>query len=136
MAGTATLTDTPQGLHVVVQVAGVPPGEHGIHIHELGSCEEAGKAAGGHYNPEHAPHGVLPQDGPAKAHSGDMGNITVGADGKGSTDIVLPGVALSAGAHTVKGRAIILHEQVDDFGQPTGNAGSRIGCGTIEITGP
>ncbi len=134
VAGTATLTDTPEGLRVVVQVTGAPPGEHGIHIHELGSCDEAGKAAGGHYDPEHAPHGLLPKDGPAQAHAGDMGNITVGADGTGALDIVLPGVALSTGAHTVQGRAIILHEQLDDFGQPVGNAGGRIGCGTIEVT--
>jgi Cu-Zn family superoxide dismutase len=35
----------------------------------------------------------------------------------------------------VGGRAIILHEKMDDFSQPTGNAGGRIGCGTIIVTG-
>jgi Cu-Zn family superoxide dismutase len=29
---------------------------------------------------------------------------------------------------------VILHEKEDDFGQPTGNAGGRIGCGVIHST--
>ena len=33
VSGKATLTDTPQGLQVVVQVAHVAPGQHGWHIH-------------------------------------------------------------------------------------------------------
>ncbi|MBI3323135.1 MAG: superoxide dismutase family protein, partial [Candidatus Omnitrophica bacterium] len=33
------------------------------------------------------------------------------------------------------GRSLILHEKVDDFGQPLGNAGGRIGCGVIRIVG-
>jgi hypothetical protein len=28
---------------------------------------------------------------------------------------------------------VVLHEKADDFGQPTGNAGGRIGCGTIQL---
>ena len=36
--------------------------------------------------------------------------------------------------HAVAGRAFILHEKQDDFGQPTGNAGGRIGCGKIDTT--
>ena len=133
IAGTATLADTPQGLKISVQVTGVPPGDHGIHIHEFGACEDLGKAAGSHFNPDGSRHGFLPKDGAAGAHSGDMGNITVGADGTGVLDVVLPGTTLTDGPHAVAGRAIILHEKLDDFGQPTGNAGGRIGCGKIEV---
>ena len=134
VAGTATLTDTPQGLQIAVRVSNVSPGDHGLHIHENGSCADLGKGAGGHYNPDGVQHGYLPKDGATMAHSGDMGNIVVGADGTGTLEVVLPDVALTSGAHTVNGRAIILHEKADDFGQPTGNAGGRIGCGTIELT--
>jgi Cu-Zn family superoxide dismutase len=28
-----------------------------------------------------------------------------------------------------------VHEKADDFGQPTGNAGGRVGCGVIAVTG-
>ena len=137
VSGIAQLADTPSGLKVSVKVAGVQPGKHGIHIHENGDCGDAGKAAGGHFNPANTPHGFLPTDGPAKAHAGDMGNIEVGRKGKGKATVVLPGVSLTGanGTQSVKGRAIILHEKVDDFGQPTGNAGARIGCGPIVITG-
>ena len=131
VAGTAALTDTPQGLRVNVHVSNVSPGDHGLHIHENGSCADLGKGAGGHYNPDGVQHGYLPKDGATMAHAGDMGNIIVGADGTGTLEVVLPGVALTSGAHTVNGRAIILHEKTDDFGQPTGNAGGRIGCGPI-----
>jgi len=31
---------------------------------------------------------------------------------------------------------VILHEKVDDFSQPVGNAGGRIACGSIVLTGP
>lgn len=134
VTGAATLTDTPGGLTVEVQVSDVSPGKHGLHIHEYGECGDGGKAAGGHYNPSGVAHGFLPTDGVQQAHPGDLGNIEVGSDGTGTLALVLPGVSLSGGAYSVAGRAIVLHELVDDFGQPTGNAGGRIGCGTILIT--
>ncbi|NJL85906.1 MAG: superoxide dismutase family protein [Leptolyngbyaceae cyanobacterium SM1_1_3] len=30
-------------------------------------------------------------------------------------------------------RAVILHADADDFGQPTGHVGDRIGCGVIQL---
>jgi Cu-Zn family superoxide dismutase len=134
VSGTATVAETPEGLTVSIHVAGVTPGQHGWHIHQFGSCDDAGNAAGGHYNPDGVPHGFLPKDGLAKAHPGDLGNIEVGSDGSGSLTVTLPSVTLSSGKYNVAGRAIILHEKVDDFGQPTGNAGGRIGCGSILLT--
>ena len=135
VTGTAVLQDTLGGLQVTVQVAHVPPGQHGLHIHQYGDCGEKGNAAGGHYNPSNTPHGFLPKDGPANAHAGDFGNIIVGPDGSGTLSLTLPpGVTLTGGPHSVAGRAIVLHEKTDDFGQPTGNAGGRIGCGPVLLT--
>lgn len=134
MSGTATLADSPSGLSVSIQVSNVPPGKHGLHIHQYGECTGEGKAAGGHYNPNNVSHGFLPSDGLTKAHPGDMGNIEVGPDGHGTLNVTLPDVSLTSGKYTVAGRAIILHDKVDDFSQPTGNAGGRIGCGPILIT--
>lgn len=34
-------------VEATAHLAGVPEGIHGFHVHENGSCEEAGKAAGG-----------------------------------------------------------------------------------------
>jgi len=135
VSGTVKFEDTAGGLKVSAALAGVPAGQHAFHIHEFGSCADSGKAAGGHYNPMSAPHGQVLKDGMAHAHAGDLGNITAGADGKATLDAVIPGITLAASVYTVGGRAVILHEKVDDFSQPVGNAGSRIGCGPIVLTG-
>jgi len=138
VSGTATFQETRDGLKVKVLVRGIPQGLHGLHVHEQGNCGDKGNAAGGHFNPARAPHGFLPKDGSAKAHAGDMGNIDVGAKGTGKLTLTLHGVSLTGagGTPSVNGRSIIVHEKPDDFGQPTGNAGGRIGCGIIEVTEP
>ena len=136
LLGIASLTDTQEGLQVRVDVMGVPPGKHGLHIHEYGDCSDGGDAAGGHLNPDGAPHGFLPSDGLVGAHPGDMGNIEIGLDGSGTLTVLLPQVTLSGGSYSVAGRAIVLHQGPDDFSQPTGNAGSRFGCGVIMLTAP
>ncbi len=135
ISGAATFTDTDSGLQIAIVVANVPPGTHGIHIHQFGACDNAGNAAGGHYNPDSAKHGFLPSDGLAGAHAGDLGNIEVDANGHGTLDLIVPSLTVTGGKYSVAGRALILHEKMDDFGQPTGNAGGRIGCGVIVITG-
>ena len=131
LAGKAVLTETEGGVHVVLTLEGVDPGEHGAHVHEKGDCSAAdGASAGGHFNPHTKDHGL---PGAEKRHLGDLGNITVGKDGKGSLDITAPGANLKAtDAASFIGRAIIVHAKKDDGGQPTGNAGGRIGCGVIK----
>jgi Cu-Zn family superoxide dismutase len=133
LAGRAVLTESPEGLHVTVQVIHAPPGKHAVHIHEFGKCDEAGNAAGGHFNPKSVGHGLTPADGVAKSHPGDMGNIEVGEEGKGMLGVMLPGVGLY-NEYGVAGRAVVVHAREDDFSQPVGNAGDRIGCGPIVIT--
>ncbi len=131
LSGTATLSETPEGVKVSLNIENVSPGEHGAHVHETGDCSAAdGASAGGHFNPGAQPH-ALPVTNPR--HLGDLGNISVGADGKGSIDIVAPGANLQPGnPNSFLGRAIIVHEKKDDGGQPTGNAGGRIGCGEVK----
>ncbi|MCR4337463.1 MAG: superoxide dismutase family protein [Candidatus Omnitrophica bacterium] len=133
LSGVVSLKEVAEGVKVDVKLSNVPnPGPHGFHIHEKGSCEDAGNAAGGHYNPREMPHGLANKD--EMAHAGDMGNIIIDENGEGFLETILPGVTLRDGDHNLEGRAIILHEKADDFGQPTGNAGGRIGCGIIEVT--
>jgi Cu-Zn family superoxide dismutase len=135
ITGKATFEETDDGVKISVEVENVPnPGNHGFHIHQFGNCEDTGKAAGGHYNPSGAPHGLLTKDGHEHAHAGDMGNIIIDANGKGKLETTLPEVDLTSGVFNIAGRAVILHEKADDFGQPTGNAGGRIGCGIITVT--
>ncbi len=115
-----------------ISVANAEEGAHGIHIHADGSCEDAGKAAGGHWSlEEDSDHG---EPNAEESHIGDMGNIVVDAEGNGTLEISLDAWTLGDGAETdVVGHAIIFHADEDDFGQPTGNAGDRHGCGVIEL---
>jgi superoxide dismutase, Cu-Zn family len=131
LAGTATLTETADGVKVHVELDNVPPGEHGAHVHEKGDCSAPdGSSAGGHFNPASNPH-ALPDNTPR--HLGDLGNVTISADGKGTIDAVAPGANLKEGdPASFLGKAIIIHEKQDDGGQPTGNAGGRIGCAVIQ----
>jgi Cu-Zn family superoxide dismutase len=131
LSGRATLSETAEGVKVELRIENAPPGEHGAHVHETGDCSAPdGSSAGGHFNPTSHPH-ALPTNDPR--HLGDLGNIAVGADGTGKIEIVAPGANLKDGdPHSFVGKAIIVHEKKDDGGQPTGNAGGRIGCGEIK----
>lgn len=131
LAGSGTLTETSNGVQVALALENVAPGEHGAHVHEKGDCSAPdGSSAGGHFNPASHPH-ALPEGSPR--HLGDLGNISIGADGKGTLDIVASGANLKAGdPSSFLGKAIIVHEKKDDGGQPVGNAGGRIGCAEIK----
>ena len=133
--GLVQLTESPEGLKVDAEFTQAPPGGHAFHIHEFGSCADQAKAAGSHYNPAGHPHGLTAKEGVEKTHAGDFGNVAVEAKGEGALHVVIPGLTLSNGEYSVAGRAFVLHEKPDDFSQPTGNAGGRIGCGTIVISG-
>ncbi len=102
-----------------------------VHVHEHADCGDNGSAAHGHWNPTGAPHGKWGVD---SFHLGDIGNVQLNAQGKGtmelSTDLWTLG---SDSTSSVLNRAIIVHSGVDDYkSQPSGNAGSRIGCGVIK----
>ena len=132
-SGEVLFTEENGGLNVEAKLSSLTTGKHGFHIHENGSCADAGKAAGGHFNPDKIMHGYMPKDGMTHAHPGDMGNLEAGADGKATLKVFLPGVTLKTGKYAVLGKSVIVHEKEDDFSQPTGNAGSRIGCGVIKV---
>lgn len=102
-----------------------------VHIHEHGSCGDMGKEAHGHWNPTNENHGKW---GTAPFHRGDIGNVKLDGEGKGTLELETDLWTIS-GSDTTKNilnKAIIVHGGEDDFKtQPTGNAGSRIGCGVI-----
>jgi len=117
------------GVKVEARVAGLKEGAHGFHVHEFGDCSAAdGTSAGGHFNPSASPH-AGPHD--SQRHTGDMGNITAGADGVGLLEYVDPRAGLE-GPDSVLGRGVIVHANADDLKtQPTGNAGGRLACGVV-----
>ncbi|HEY0469133.1 MAG TPA: superoxide dismutase family protein [Polyangiaceae bacterium] len=131
LSGSAMLMEVEGGVKVTLSVEGVTPGgDHGAHVHEKGDCSSPdGKSAGGHFNPAGNEHALPTKE---KRHLGDLGNLTIGKDGKGSLEITIPGANLKAGdPNSFAGKAIIVHAKKDDGGQPVGNAGDRIGCGVI-----
>ena len=129
LAGTATFAAVDGGVKVTIKLTGATPGKLASHVHETGDCSAPdAKSAGGHFNPEGHKHGL--PDG--ERHLGDLGNIEVKADGTATHEVVAKGANLTAGdPKSFLGKAIIVHEKQDDGGQPTGNAGGRIGCGVI-----
>ncbi len=118
-------------VHITAKINGLTPGKHGFHIHQIGDCGNNGLAAGGHFNPNVAPHGS--PDGDAEhRHAGDLGNLEADKHGKAhynSFDDILE----LDGPNSILNRSVIIHANADDLAtQPTGNAGGRIGCGVIE----
>jgi Cu-Zn family superoxide dismutase len=121
------------GEHVIAhaRLSGLKPNaEHGFHVHDKGDCSAPdATSAGGHFNPDHQPHG--PQD--TAHHAGDMPSLRADANGNVDVRIVLRGVSVgSGGTGDLLGRAVVVHAQPDDYrSQPAGNSGARIACGVI-----
>ncbi|MGN6495589.1 MAG: superoxide dismutase family protein [Agriterribacter sp.] len=102
-----------------------------VHIHEHGDCGDNGKASHGHWNPTNSQHGKW---GSANFHAGDIGNVKLDKDGKGTLSLETDLWTLGGTPEkNILSKALIVHGGVDDYTtQPTGNAGSRIGCGVIK----
>ncbi|MCH7629034.1 MULTISPECIES: superoxide dismutase family protein [Novosphingobium] len=130
--GSALISDRAGIVTLTVQVTGLKPGPHGIHLHAVGQCVAPTFAsAGGHLNPGMHQHGV---QNPAGSHLGDLPNIAVAADGAGAATIMLPGqwAELSPHIFDTDGTAVVIHAGPDDYrSDPAGNSGGRIACGVL-----
>ena len=118
---------------VIADIEGLSPNaKHAFHIHQWGDCSSPdGKSAGSHYNPEGHEHGN--PDAGSPRHAGDLGNIEADAAGKAHYERTVYNLTIADSHNPIIGRSLIIHKKHDDFGQPTGNAGSRIACGTIGV---
>ncbi|MGE0450913.1 MAG: superoxide dismutase family protein [Vicinamibacterales bacterium] len=130
--GTATLTPGANGVNIALDLKGLPPGEHALHVHATPKCEAPGfTSAGGHFNPANRKHGLKNPDGP---HAGDMSNISV-VDGTAKGTVTASGLSMGSDANSVfanGGTALVIHAGADDMmTDPSGNAGDRIACGVI-----
>ncbi len=132
--GAVILTGSADGVELNGALIGLPPGEHGFHIHETGSCEPPiSESAGSHYAPGGNPHGFDASGGP---HAGDMRNLVVADDSTATVDQTNERVSLEGGDAELlddDGSALVIHAGPDDYSsQPSGGSGDPIACGVIE----
>ena len=133
LGGSAIFINDGSRIELQVTLEQAPPGEHAVHIHETGDCSaEDASSAGGHWNPSSEDHGQW--DTPP-FHLGDIGNIVVDEEGKGSLSLITDRWSMGGGGvNDILGHAVVVHADPDDFSsQPSGAAGARIGCGVIEV---
>lgn len=135
-AGTVTFTQEGDKVRAVIEVSGVSPGPHGIHVHEKADCSAPDfSSAGGHWNPSGQQHACPPA---GERHPGDLGNIEVKEDGTGRSELTLEHVSLNVslgeGPQSLVGKSVVLHEGKDDCAsQPSGESGGRLACAVIQM---
>lgn len=138
-AGTVSFAAVNRGILVEFDLAGLPPGPHGIHLHVSGNCDpktgftSAGPILG--LGPVIRKHGLLAEGGPL---AGDLPNQYAGADGHLHAATLTNGFGLGNGKNSIfdrDGVAIIIDQRGDDYrSQPMGESGARIACGVIMRT--
>ncbi len=131
--GTVVFEKVGDGVKVTADVGGFEPNtKHGFHIHEFGDLGSPdATSAGGHFNPNGHDHAL---ENAENRHNGDLGNLTADENGHATLTLTVDNIRLGAGKMGILGRAVIIHAKEDDGGQPTGNAGDRIGAGVIGIS--
>jgi superoxide dismutase, Cu-Zn family len=135
--GTISLSDANEGLVVMPDLADLPPGDHGFHVHVNPNCgpsagpdgqPAAGFAAGGHYDPANSGKHLGPR---GEGHKGDLPALRVDAGGNATNAVIVPHLKLA----DVKGRSIMIHAGGDNYSdepKPLGGGGARIACGVVK----
>lgn len=122
LRGTVQFIPGSDGTLVIVNVIGLPESDTGffaLHIHEGGDCGGAGFSdTGSHYNPGDAEH---------PRHAGDLPPL-LSCGGKAYLAVLTDRFRI----REVVGKTVVIHAHPDDFKtQPSGDAGTKIGCGVI-----
>ena len=128
--GRVSASEVAGGLRFTIDAKTLPRGTHGTHVHAVGQCTGPDFAsAGGHWNPTGMKHGSMNPQGP---HEGDLPNLIIGTDGRGTIGITIPGATM-AGRMDADGSAFVVHAGPDDMmTDPAGNSGGRIACGVFQ----
>ena len=138
--GSAELSQTGRGVLIVLDLHGLPPGPHGVHVHAIGVCDPKTHFAssGSHLSvdPEvlsPRPHGYFVKGGP---DDGDLPNQFAASDGGLRASTITNAFTLGNGGKSLfdrDGASIVIDARADDYvSQPAGNSGEAIACGVIE----
>jgi superoxide dismutase, Cu-Zn family len=134
--GQVTLTDSPKGVVIKLDLHGLAPGQHGFHLHEKPSCAPA-TAADGKVTPA---GGAGPHLDPAKTdthlgpeghgHLGDLPRVEVGADGMAMGAVTATRIKSVA---EFSGHALMIHAGGDTYSDTPalGGGGARLACGVV-----
>ena len=126
LSGLVKFYETPYGgVLVEAEIFGLPniaeagsSNFYALHIHQNGNCSQNFTRTGDHYNPTTAPH---------PDHAGDLAPL-LGNQGYAWAAFYDKRFSIQ----DIIGRSVIIHSQPDDFTtQPSGNPGTKIGCGVI-----
>ena len=135
--GTVIVTAAPQGGVILTpNLAGLPPGEHGFHVHEFANCSAKekdgklapGESAGGHWDPDKTHQHGAPTGG---GHRGDIPSLKVAADGSAKQAMTATRIKLA----DLKNKSLVIHAGGDNFTdqpKPNGGGGERIACGVFQ----
>lgn len=134
--GQVTLSDSPAGVTLELDLHGLPPGQHGFHLHANPSCAPAAGAdgkmapaggAGAHLDPQHISMHMGPE---GAGHLGDLPRIDVAADGSAHATLTAPRIKSVA---EFNGHALMIHAGGDTYSDtPTlGGGGARLACGVV-----
>jgi Cu-Zn family superoxide dismutase len=134
--GTIIVKESKDGVTIEPKLKDLPPGEHGFHIHENGSCEPAdkdgkktaGQSAGGHFDPDATKAHKGPGGG---GHKGDLPKLVVSDKGEAKEKLEVKGLKLS----DLQGKALMIHAGGDNYSdapKPLGGGGERIACGVVK----
>lgn len=118
--------DTSKGLLLTPNLSDLPPGLHGMHVHQYPTCGREALDAGEHWDP----NATDSHKGPYKeGHLGDLPVLKVNKQGKALTPVVAPNLTVK----DLYGHSLIIHAGGDDYSDdpPMGGGGARIACGVI-----
>ena len=135
-------------MKIIINIQGLKPGKHVLHIHEKGNLLEGCGSLCAHFNPDNTNHGDI-TDSKMDRHAGDLGNIIADENGI-CKQVLYDDIIKLNGKYNIVGRSVVIHAKEDDLGLggldeegnildkkvqkeslKTGNAGKRIACGII-----
>jgi Cu-Zn family superoxide dismutase len=135
--GTVRVVGSADGVVLNLNLNGLPPGLHGLHLHESGNCgpatvngaSVAAGAAGGHWDPDHTAKHAGPM---GEGHAGDLPVLEVLTDGSVTKSLIVPRIK---DIELTRGHALVIHAGGDNYSDapaPLGGGGARIACGVLE----